>query len=93
VQAELGANYNAILTNQVVDLADEGKAEEAVQILRKRSDELSTQAVHFNNDLLKEQSDKLKQRADELEKEGMGKSMRKMYRADSYQTINQQSNR
>ncbi|MBT7300563.1 MAG: VWA domain-containing protein [Victivallales bacterium] len=90
VQTELGANYNAMLVNEVVDLADKGKTKEAVVQLRKRSAQLSQQALLYNNGLLEAQSIDLKKRAAKLEKEGMGRSMRKLFRADSYQTTNQQ---
>jgi Ca-activated chloride channel family protein len=93
VQTDYAANNNAIVTNQAVELADQGKASAAVQILIQRSSELEKQAKQYNNLDLHSQSAEMKYRAEKLKNEGMGKAMRKWFRADSYQTINQQGNR
>jgi Ca-activated chloride channel family protein len=90
VQTEYAANSNAVLTNRVVELTDQGKANDAVKILIQRSSELEKQAEQYNNLALRSQSKELKIKADRLKSEGMGKSMRKWFRAESYQTINQQ---
>lgn len=93
VQSAVAANYNAVLANQVVELTDQGETKKAVEALRQRSQDLQAEAAAFANRDLNAQSAELEQQAAKLEKLGMDKSMRKLFRADSYQTTNQQSSR
>ena len=90
VQADVSLNFNAELNNRVVDLADKGDTKQAVEELRKRSQQLKQEANQYYNSALQGQAVDLAEQAAALEKKGMDNTMRKSIRADSYQTFNQQ---
>lgn len=93
VQVELNANVNALVGNEVIVLADKGDTKQAVEVLRKRSEQLKQEAKDFDNAQLQTQSVELEQQAAELEAKGMDSSSRKQIRSSSFQTTNQQKNR
>jgi Ca-activated chloride channel family protein len=90
VQADVGANVIAEAKDDVVRLADEGRKGDAVSTLRAKSQELRETGSQYNNAALVLQSTELEKLAKELEKKDMDKSMRKSFRTESFQTINQQ---
>lgn len=92
VQVELNDNYNALVTNEVIVLADRGDTKQAVQVLRQRSEQLKREAKEFDNDQLQTQSAQLAQQATELEAKGMDNTSRKSMRSNSFQIMNQQAN-
>jgi Ca-activated chloride channel family protein len=93
VQTELAANVNALVTNEVIVLADQGDTKQAVQVLRERSEQLKRDAQAFDNAQLQTQSAELDRQATELEAKGMDRTSRKAMRSSSFQTTNQQQNR
>jgi len=90
VQADYNDNDVAIIKDQVVELTDQGKKADAVRVMREKSKELQKLSAKFDNAQLQQQSAALAQEADELEEKGMSKARRKWFRAESFQTRNQQ---
>jgi Ca-activated chloride channel family protein len=93
VQADVGLNLIAVSKNEAVDLADVGKKRDAVETLRRQSEDLRKLGGAYGNAALIEQSAALEKEALDLDAHGMDRSRRKDYRTDSFQTVNQQEQR
>lgn len=93
VQTAYSANVNALVTNEVIVLADRGDTKQAVAVLRQRSEQLKREAEDFGNAELQTQSAELEEQATNLEARGMDNVSRKTMRSNSFQILNQQRNR
>lgn len=91
VQAEYNLNKVAELQEKVLELADEGREEEAVQKLKEESSRLKNDADEYSNSMLGVQSERLEEVADKLENEGMSKRLRKSTKNEAYEIKQQQS--
>ena len=90
VQVDYANNLTAIARDKAIELADQGKTEEAVRVFGSNSVFLQRLGTRFGNDAVNYISDSNETYAGELKKKGMTKSLRKGHRSDSYQTRNQQ---
>lgn len=92
VQADYAANVMALAKDEAVALVDSNRRAEAAGVLRQRAQELRTMGEAYSNSAVRELAAPAAPEADRLEREGLGASERKAYRADSAQTKNQQTN-
>lgn len=91
VQEEYIRNEIAVAKDRAVEQWDDGRREEAVRDLRKKSDELKEVGATYGVSVeVLDESEALSGAASKLDAEGMDKSDRKRYRTDSYQQRNQQ---
>ncbi len=91
VQADYAANAIAVAKDQAIALVDAGRRDEAGALLRQQADDLKKMGDMFSNSAVKEIAAANAPEAARLEREGLSNERRKSYRADSYQTMNQQS--
>ena len=91
VQADYAANTLAIAKDEAVALVDSNRREEAAAVLRQRARELNAMGDLYKNSAVKALAAPAAPEADRLEREGLGNAERKIYRAESAQTRNQQS--
>src|SRR5688500_14774623 len=91
VQADYAANALAIAKDEAVVLVDSNRRDEAAAVLRQRAQELTAMGELYKNSAVKALAAPAAPEADRLEKEGLGNAERKIYRAESAQTRNQQS--
>lgn len=91
VQADYAANALAIAKDEAVALVDSNRRDEAAAVLRQRAQELNAMGELYKNSAVKALAAPAAPEADRLEKEGLGNAERKIYRAESAQTRNQQS--
>ena len=90
VQVDYANNLTAIAKDKAIELADQGKKEEAVRVFDINASVLQGIGTTFNNDAVNDISISNVGYSQRLQKEGMTKGRRKGYRSDSYQTRNQQ---
>jgi Ca-activated chloride channel family protein len=91
VQADYAANALAIAKDEAVALVDSNRRDEAAAVLRQRAQELNAMGELYKNSAVKALAAPAAPEADRLEREGLGNAERKIYRAESAQTRNQQS--
>ena len=91
VQADYAANALAVAKDEAVALVDSNRRDEAAAVLRQRAQELNAMGDLYKNSAVKALAAPAVPEADRLEKEGLGNAERKIYRAESAQTRNQQS--
>jgi Ca-activated chloride channel family protein len=91
VQADYAANALAIAKDEAVALVDSNRRDEAAAVLRQRAQELNALGDLYKNSAVKALAAPAAPEADRLEREGLGNAERKIYRAESAQTRNQQS--
>ncbi|HTO03811.1 MAG TPA: VWA domain-containing protein, partial [Opitutus sp.] len=87
------ANVMARAKDEAVALVDSNRRDEAGALLRSRAGELSKLAAVYKNSAVQSMAAPAAVEADRLEREGLGAAERKAYRAESAQTVNQQSSR
>ncbi|MBN1674667.1 MAG: VWA domain-containing protein [Kiritimatiellae bacterium] len=90
VQREIYYNGMALSVDNAIALSDQGKVQEAVHELKKNAKDMKEAAARLNDAELQKRAEDLDRQADQLEQEGMTKAGRKQFRAESYQTRNQQ---
>ena len=83
-------NEIAEAKDEAVRLMDEGKKSEAASCLRDLKVRVSTKNANLDDGYLEKQTDALEAEAADLESKGMSNAKRKSYRAESWQTRNQQ---
>jgi len=90
VQQEFYYNQSAYAKDQAIQLWEEGKQEEAKQILLENSVQLRQAAETFKLPTLEAEALNLDRKANDLDNEGLTKSNRKGLRTEAYQERNQQ---
>ena len=93
VQADYAANVMANAKDEAVALVDSNRRVEAGALLRQRAAELAKLGATYGNLAVQDVAAPAAAEADRLERDGLGASERKAYRAESAQTKNQQSSR
>jgi len=93
VQKAYYINLYAVAEVDAIALADDGKREEAARKLREAGAQLIKAGDELNDKELKEKGSYSKKQSEEIGKDGMSRTTRKIMRSESYQEINQQSNR
>lgn len=91
VQTDYARNVTAVAKEAAIVLVDAQKQEEAASQFRARNAELASMAKLYGNTAVERLVEDNGRAADQLEREGLNKATRKMYKATSAQTINQQS--
>jgi Ca-activated chloride channel homolog len=90
VQADYAANALAVAKDEAVALVDSNRRDQAATVLRKRAEELRMMGEVYRNSAVQQLAAPAPAEADRLEREGLGNAERKIYRAESAQTRNQQ---
>ena len=80
-----------VAKDEAVALVDSNRRDEAAAVLRQRAQELNAMGDLYKNSAVKALAAPAAPEADRLEREGLGNAERKIYRAESAQTRNQQS--
>jgi Ca-activated chloride channel family protein len=93
VQADYAANVMASAKDEAVALVDTNRRDEAGALLRQRAAELAKLGAMYHNSAVQSVAAPAAAEADRLERDGLGNTERKAYRAESAQTKNQQSSR
>lgn len=93
VQLAFAANLIAVAKDEAIALADAGRTAEAAAALAAPSASLRTLAGRYGNSALEDLAEKNEFEARRLATEGMDNSVRKSYRAEATQTMNQQNAR
>lgn len=93
VQTDYAANVLANAKDEAVALVDSNRRVEAGALLRQRAAELAKLGATYSNSAVQNVAAPAAAEADRLERDGLGNSERKNYRAESAQTKNQQSSR
>ena len=93
VQADYAANVMATAKDEAVALVDSNRRDEAGALLRERAAELAKLGATYNNAAVQSVAVPAAAEAARFERDGLGNSERKAYRAESAQTKNQQSSR
>jgi Ca-activated chloride channel homolog len=91
VQADYAANVLAVAKDEAVALVDANQRDKAAGVLRERAKELQAMGALYKNSAVQELAAPAAPEADRLEREGLGNSERKAYRADNAQVRSQQS--
>jgi Ca-activated chloride channel homolog len=91
VQADYAANVLAVAKDEAVVLVDSNRRDAAAAQLREKTAELRKIAETYGNADVQQLAAAAAPEADRLEREGLGNAGRKIYRAESAQTRNQQS--
>ncbi len=90
VQADYAANHLAEVKDEVVELVDTGRREEAAARMRAVASSLDAMASKYQNDDVRQLAAPAPAEALRLEREGLDNERRKAYRAEAAQTVNQQ---
>lgn len=90
VAREVKLNYKALAQEKAIELADEGKTEEAAAALEKSADELDDFGRRFQDKEVLEEAGRVRKQAQEVRQKGMSPKQRKSLRTESFQTKNQQ---
>ena len=93
VQADYAANVLASVKDEAVALVDANQREAAGALLRRRAAEMAKMGATYSNSAVQRVAAPAAVEAERLERDGLGVSERKVYRADSAQTKSQQSTR
>lgn len=93
VQKAYYINLYAVAEAEAIALADDGKRDEAADRLKAVGGKLSKAGEELNDKELREKGSYSHGQAEEIKKDGMSRTTRKLMRSESYQEINQQSNR
>ena len=93
VQADYAANFVAMTKDKAIELVDANRRDEAAALLRQRAGELKAMGDTYRNFAVQQVAAAAAPEADRLEREGLDNAARKNYRAESAQTMNQQSSR
>ena len=94
VERSLQINLDAKAREQAIDLADEGRNEEAAQVLKDSARRLEAVGLKFDDRELLRRAEKIEEEADTIEADGgMSAGKRKALRASSFQDKNQQISR
>lgn len=91
VQTDYAENVMALAKDRAVALADDRKQEQAARELRAKADELNLMAKTYGNSAILAVTSPSAAAANRIENEGLNNVSRKTLRAESAQTINQQS--
>lgn len=91
VQAAYAVNALAVAKDEAVALVDANRREAAAAVLRQRADELRAMGELYQNNEVQKAAAPAASAADRIETGGMGNAERKIFRAESAQTRNQQS--
>jgi Ca-activated chloride channel homolog len=91
VQAAYAENALAVAKDEAVLLVDAGRRDQAAAVLRQRAEELRGTAELYKNREMQAVAAPAAAEADRLGRDGLSNSERKIYRAESTQTRNQQS--
>jgi Ca-activated chloride channel family protein len=93
VQADYATNVIAVMKDKAIELVDANRRDEAAALFRQRASELKAMGEMYQNfDVLRTGAAAAPE-AERLAREGLDNVARKNYRADSAQTMNQQSSR
>jgi Ca-activated chloride channel family protein len=92
VQRAYEYNRNALTQQRAIDLADQGKVEEAAGELRESARKLKATGLRNNDSALEQKAGEMTRQADDLERDGMSSRERKELRTEAQQEINQQVN-
>ena len=90
VQTDYAANRLAETKDEVVELVDAGRREEASSLLASVGASLSSIASRFDNRAMADYAAPTAAEAERIEREGLDKAARKTYRAEAAQTVSQQ---
>ena len=90
VQADYAANALAVAKDEAVVLVDSNRRDQAAAVLRQRAQELQAMGELYKNSSVQALAAPVAPEADKLEREGLGNTERKIYRAESAQTRSQQ---
>ena len=90
MQADYAANHLAEVKDEVVELVDTGRREEAAARMRAVASSLDAMASKYQNDDVRQLAAPAPAEALRLEREGLDNERRKAYRAEAAQTVNQQ---
>ncbi len=91
VQADWAANRLAVAKDEAVALVDAGRRDEAATVMRERASELRAMGILYQNRALEQAAAPARAMADQVEKDGLDNTARKIFRAESAATRNQQS--
>jgi Ca-activated chloride channel homolog len=91
VQAAYAANALAVAKDEAVALVDANRRDQAAAVLREKAHELRAMGELYKNTEVQQLAAPAAPEADRLAREGLGNAGRKIYRAESMQTRNQQS--
>jgi Ca-activated chloride channel family protein len=91
VQAAYAANALAVAKDEAVALVDANRRDQAAAVLRAKATELRVMGDLYKNSEVQQLAAPAAPEADRLAREGLGNAERKIYRAESMQTRNQQS--
>jgi Ca-activated chloride channel family protein len=83
-------NKSAVAQEKSIELADQGKREEAVAVLRAAARELRALGDKYNDQALLARASQLDTQADTISREGMSRRSRKGLRSESFGIKNQQ---
>ncbi len=90
VAREVKLNYKALAQEKAIELADEGKTEEAAAALEQSAAELDAFGRQFKDKEVLEEASRVRKQAQEVRQKGMSPKQRKSLRTESFQTKNQQ---
>ncbi len=90
VQIEALYNSLALAREDAIRLSDEGRTKDAAAQLKTVAEAYRNMGAQLGNDALQEEARKIEDNAAELETRGLDRRRRNLFRAESYQTINQQ---
>ena len=90
VQADYAANAMALAKDEAISLVDSNRRDQAAAVLRQRAQELNAMGELYKNSSVLGVAAPAATEADKIEREGLGNAERKIYRAESVQTRNQQ---
>lgn len=90
VQMDYAANRMAETKDQVVELVDAGRRKEASSLLSSVGAALGSLGDRFGNSDMARYAPTAAAEAERIDRDGIDNRMRKVYRAESAQTINQQ---
>ena len=91
VQADWAANRLAVAKDEAVALVDAGRRDEAATMMRERASELRAMGGLYHNRALEQAAAPAGAMADQVEKDGLDNTARKIFRVESAATRNQQS--
>ncbi len=83
-------NLNAIEQEKAISLSDKGKKKEAAQSLKTSARKMKQIAKEYNDSALFNEATDMEIQAEQIQRQGMDKKMRKSMRTKSYQMKNQQ---
>lgn len=89
VQTDYAMNRIAESRQQAIELADAGRNAEAAAVMQNAAEEVVVLSAFSVSAV--DEAKRMRKDADEVKSKGLSNSKRKAYKAESYQTVNQQS--